>query len=178
MVDAISGVEQRLTDILAALTPPQAPPQFAWGESDLGVEDAPPRITWVPKSGPVKGPSALGGDGVKFPRPLHSRNLAFDVHVWAAAVNSTDPGTGMGARLDMVACEALMQHLVAALHDTLHQGCYDVTSEAWFIGAGESNKLGITCVLGIVVRTPFVRETEPMQPITVFTETPVLVPQS
>lgn len=170
MVDAITGVETRLTEILNGLTPPLEVPMFAFGEADLGNEDSPPRITWVPRHGPIRGPQGLGGDGTKFPRPLHSRELLFEVHVWIAA--PSEDGTGQGQRGDMPACEAMCRHLIAALHDVLTQGSYDVVSEDWLTGASETNKTGVVCVLGIIVRAPFVREVEPMRTITDFPITP------
>jgi hypothetical protein len=175
MIDAISGVEARLAVLLGALTPPHEVPVFRFGESDLGLQDSPPCITWVPRHGPVRGPNGLGGDGVKFPRPLHSRELLFEVHVWVAA--SSVDGAGAGQRGDMPACETMCQHFIAALHDTLTQGSYDVVSEDWLTGAAETNKLGVICVLGVIIRTPFVREAEPMRTITDFPETPVIVAQ-
>lgn len=173
-VDAIEGVERHLRATLEGLTPPVAVPQFAFGESELDVEDAPPRVVWVPRHGPIKGPQGLGGDGIKFPRPLHSCELLFEVHVWGAAP-SVD-GAGQGEREDMRATEKLCNHLIAAMHDVLTQGSYDVVSCDWLTGASQSNKQGVVCVLGVIIKTPFVREAETFRPISDFPLTPVVEP--
>lgn len=175
-IEAIEGIERKLTATLSGLTPPVAAPQFAFGESEVGVEDAPPRVTWVPRHGPVKGPQGLGGDATKFPRPLHSVELLFEVHVWAAA--PAVDGTGQGEREDMRACETLCNHLVAAINDTLSRGSSQVVSVDWLTGATSTNKLGVVCILGVIIETPFTREIEPMQPINAFPITPEIVPQT
>ncbi len=182
MVDVIEAIERQLTTNLAALTPPQDPPQFSFGKSDLGIQDSPPRIGWVPMTGPIRGPSGLGGDGVKFPRPLRGRALAWEAHVWIKAAtvdgDGDDDGTGNGARDDMRACEAMCEHLIAAIHDVCSAGGYDMTTEGWLTGAAETNKLGVVCVVGFIIKAPYAREAEIQRTVTALPITPEIVAQT
>jgi hypothetical protein len=176
LVDVITLVEDQLTLTLRGLN--LAVPLFRFGEKDLVLEDAPPRITWVPRQGPVGAPDKLGGgtnasqlgDGATTPGPLWARALGVDCHIWGAA--PPVPNGGDQQRADIGACEVIGRHLVTALHAQLY-GSYKITSERWDTSA--VSNLGVRWILSIVVGMPFVREADTLSlPIIDFPETPVI----
>lgn len=93
-------------------------PSFGFGVRDLQIEDAPPRVTWVPLSGTASGGG--GGRGVDRklvtnPWSLWTRNVNVVAHVWSE---------------DEAAAEQLAEQVVQAV-DTVGHGAYKMLGEEW-----------------------------------------------
>lgn len=177
IVEVLALVEQQLRVTLQWLHKPV--PIFGFGEQALAVEEAPPRIVWVPRNGPVGAPDALGGgtnatrlgDGANTPSPLWGRRLKVDAHIWAAGNITVFQQDQQKA--DVSAAERLGRHLVAALHAQLY-GSYSIVSEAWDTSA--VSNLGVVWILGIVIGMPFIRENDTFsQPLNDFPITPQII---
>ncbi len=167
MLDVFADWEAILTATLTNLSLPV--PKFRTGADQVTVAGAPPQIVWVPRSGPVTGRTAMGGDGVGQPRSLYDRNLSVDCYVWSIQAADSDP------KQHLAATEALCQHLVAAMYESSF-GAIKVERESWDTSAQESGKAGALCILTVTVKFPFVREAEVFSlPIADFPETPVIV---
>lgn len=151
MVAACLAVEQQLATTFAGTA--NEVPAFAFGEDGLGELRSPPSVVWVPRAGTMAGAGQLGGDQIATPRALMRRQLTIEAHIWVSAGDDQDTSK------DFTAAEDLMNHLVAAMH-AAWWGAHRVASESWFSGQSASTKLGVICVLGVIVYLPLVRELE------------------
>jgi hypothetical protein len=132
------------------------------GAVDNPAANVPPRIVWVPVSesfGPAIG---QGGDGVKNPRPIGTRQSSIECHLWAAAeVQSGQPDQ---IALDMDACEALLNAFAWALYSRLHgsPAALLVGTGRWTRGnvLGQNLTLGIGYILPFTVNIPITRPPE------------------
>jgi len=136
LLDVFTAINAQITDALA----PAPPPLFRFADTTK-MNDSPPRIIYVPRSGPITGPQGQGGDGVRNPRPLWTRNIGMEVHLWGA---------------DFAATETLMNVLTQAIHSVLW-GAYLMHSEDWNTAADTANKLGVVCVLQMTWKIPITR---------------------
>lgn len=177
VVDALAAIEKQLRSTLQGLNKPV--PTFGFGEQSLALEEAPPRIVWVPRQGPVGATDALGGgvnasrlgDGATSPGPLWGRKLLVEVHVWAAGHVTVFQDDQQ--KSDVAACEALGRHLVAAAYAVLY-GSVQVVSESW--NTAVVSNLGVVWILGIVLGMPFTREADTFsRALTDFPITPVII---
>lgn len=177
LFDAIEAAEALLTKTLAGLK--LKVPQFRTGDQELVLEDAPPRVCWVPRGGPIGPTDALGGgtnasrlgDGAVLPGPLWSRHDLIEVHIWMAA-DPVPPGESQ-QRADIAACEKMGRHVVAAMHGVAY-GSYKVVSSTW--NTSSVSNLGVVWIIGIVLGVPFVREDEVLSlPIADYPITPVII---
>lgn len=158
LVDVFNAVQAQVTTTLTALAQPI--PEFLLGADQIARHSAPPRVVWVPTVEAIRGPHAQGGDGVKNPRPLRTRHAAVQAHVWGE---------------DIPACEALANHLVAAIHDVCH-GVHDEVRGDWTVGQAAANRKGWLYVLEWEVQIPFTRELDVYATVTTMPITPQVVP--
>jgi hypothetical protein len=165
--DVFTAVEAHLAGTLGALGVPA--PRHLVGEDKIAFEGAPPRIVWVPLAETLRGPKSQGGDGVRSPRPLHTRHARVAVHIWCA-----DP-TGMPPN-DLAATETVLNHLVAAIHDVCH-GAYDTISGDWSVGQASPTRLGMIYVLVIELQIPLTRELDGYATVTALPLTPQITAQ-
>lgn len=171
LADVFAAVQQRMTDVLAALVPPVALPVFLVGADKLYTQNAPNRVVWVPTSETILGPHAQGGDGVRNPRPLRTRHCMVQVHVWGS-----DPA-GLGdTAADIAATELVLGHLVAAINDVCH-GAWDAKGGSWGAGEAAVTSLGTVYVLALEVQIPLTRELDTYATVTTMPITPVVTPQ-
>ena len=171
LADVFTAVEARMTATLAALVPPVTPPLFRLGEDKLRMEDAPNRVVWVPISENIQGPHAQGGDGIRNPRPLRTRHCMVQAHIWGA-----DPGGAGDAAADITATEAILGHLVPAIHDVLH-GIYALHGGSWMTGQASVTSLGGLYVLTFEVQVPLTRELDILALVTAMPITPLVAVQ-
>jgi len=158
LVDVFHAVETQVTTVLTALS--QTVPEFLTGADQLAREGRPPRVVWVPTVETIQGPHAQGGDGVSNPRPLRSRHVVVQAHVWGD---------------DIPACEALANHLVAAIHAECH-GAHNEIRADWQIGQAAANRKGWLYVLEWEIQIPITREADVFATVTSMPITPQVVP--
>jgi hypothetical protein len=154
LLDVFTAVQTQMTSVLTALG--QAVPAFDVGADRIAVEQAPPRIIWVPTHESIQGPHAQGGDGIKSPRPLRTRHAVVQAHIWGA---------------DIPATEALAGHMVAAIHDVCH-GVHEEISGDWTVNQASTTRLGWIYVLEWQVQIPFTRELDTYATVTTMPITP------
>lgn len=167
--DFFAAVQTKMTATLTGLPVPEAVPLFAVGEDKLTIEDAPPRIVFVPRHETIRGPHSQGGDGIRNPRPLRTRHATVQIHVWGAAVA---PATD-----DFAATEKLVNHLVAAIHDVAH-GVHEELSGNWSTAQASSTRLGLVYVLEMQIEIPLTRELDTYATVTTIPITPAIIPPS
>ena len=158
LMDVFGAVQTRVTAVLTALA--ATVPQFLVGANELANEGAPPRVVWVPTVEAIQGPHAQGGDGVSNPRPLRTRHAVVQAHIWGA---------------DIPACEALANHLVAAIHDVCH-GAHNEIRADWTVGQASATRAGWLYVLEWEVQVPFTRELDVLAIVTSIPITPQVLP--
>lgn len=152
--DFFTACQDRLTAVLTGLS--LTVPTYRLGADQLAIEDAPPRITWVPTTEAILGPHAQGGDGVSNPRPLKSRHATVQAHVWGD---------------DIPATEVLAGHLVAAIHDVAHGVERGIRAD-WTVGQAAANRRGWLYVLEWEIEIPFTRELDVFHVVTSMPITP------
>jgi hypothetical protein len=176
-----TAINAALATYLAALS--IQVPTFRFGRDELAIEDAPPRICWVPRRGNADGAIIQGAD---FPpmfgqpagsttrpatSPLWRRKVTVDAHVWAIRDNpDTDPDTSK----DYDACETLANHLVAMMH-TLTFGSMDMAGEDWDSAAtqqGSAQRRGLVQVISPVLFIPWTREPDTLAVVDTMPITP------
>lgn len=135
----LDAVELRISDVVGAAGGPM--PNFQFGVKGKYIDEAPPRITWVPVQGRVTPADQHSGSRIRNPRQLWTRNLQIQSRIWTESYEDT---------------EALAQHVLAAF--TAEQyGSYTPISEEWdTTGVLEQ---GCLAVFVIELRLPFVDET-------------------
>lgn len=129
LTDICSQVAARLASMGVEAT-------VEFGGHRLREHASPPRIVWVPTGGPG---SAVRQPG-EFPRRLHTRTPAVDVHVWAESYD---------------AAEELVNDFLTAVHHVAH-GSYAFNSETWSEGNSELSSLGVEVTLSISFSIPVV----------------------
>jgi hypothetical protein len=107
---------------------------FAFGGEHIPRLESPPRVVWVPRGGPGSAPEKSSYN----PRPLRTRNVSVEAHVWGA---------------DYAATESLLNSLLAATHRALH-GSYEFTSEQWPDMNAELLAYGRVVIVSMVFRIP------------------------
>lgn len=162
--DFFAAVEARMSTVLTGLGVPV--PAFDVGLDRLLVEAAPPRIVWIPGKETHRGPHAQGGDGISNPRPLRTRHVQIQVHIWAV-----DPSSPPVIGGDLAAVETLLGHLVAAINDCAW-GAWDVTGGDWTAGQASTTRLGMVYVLDLELQIPLTREVDPTAVVTAMPITP------
>ena len=177
----VLAINAALTTYLTALSIPV--PAFRFGRDQLAMEDAPPRICWVPRRGTADGEIIQGAD---FPpmfgqpagsttrpsvSPLWRRKVTVDAHIWAIRANpATDPDTSG----DYDACETLANHLVAMMH-TLAFGTMDMAGEDWDsqqTQQGSAQRFGMVQVISPVLFIPWTREPDTLAVVDTMPITP------
>ncbi len=160
MAGPINSVFAAVTEKLATIT--QYATAADWchlNATHLAEAAVPPRIVWVPITegfGPAMG---QGGDGVKNPRPVATRQSFFEIHVWAAAEPQTGAVDQNAADLD--ACELLLNAFMWATYSKIHGA-----PALPFIGTGRWSRgnvdgsilsLGVAYILPMTVYIPVTR---------------------
>ncbi len=114
----ILDVFNAVTGVLVGLAnpPPILAAQCFLGPEFIRQEAAPPRIVWVPTREGIPAPRKTQQGAAPFaPRPLKSRDVGVDIHIW---------------QLDYPTTEALWQSLEQAVHQTM-VGAYDLEGASW-----------------------------------------------
>ncbi len=152
MAGPLNSIFAAVTERLASLADySDAADWCSLGSVENPAANIPPRIVWVPLSesfGPAVG---QGGDGVKNPRPVATRQSNIECHLWAAANVQTGSPDQIAEDLD--ACEALINAFAWALYSRLHG-----SPAALFVGTGRwtrGNVLGQNLTLGVGYILPF-----------------------
>jgi hypothetical protein len=167
LVEAVAAFETRLTAVLTALADPAQPvPTYRFGADQLAAPGAMPEIVWVPTTGEIDGsivpapdtrqvasptnPTQAATAAILNPRPLRRRRPTVDAHI---RCDITDPDR----RKDYTACEKLLNHLAAAVHQTIY-GAYAVLKEDWNQTQNSGAGPGAKVVLSIEIHVPITRE--------------------
>jgi hypothetical protein len=147
LVAFCNAVTERLTTVLEGIN--AEVPTFHIGARHLTANESPPRIVYVPARETWRGPHAQGGDGKNNPRPLRTRHLTLQVHIWAA---------GPPPAFDHeTAVETLLNHFVAAVHD-IAWGVHDENGGTWMVEQESATRNGAVYVLDMTVQIPATRE--------------------
>jgi len=155
--EVCEGINAKLVAILEQVGDPEIP-SFGLGEDATTESAAFPRIVWIPRSGRADNwNSRVSADGKRNPRFRWSRNLHFEVHVWAK---------------DIDAVETLAEQLVQAIH-FMTVGSYSMVGEEW--NTASATQSGILGVFTFEIRMPFCSETNPAIKIDKPTITPAVV---
>lgn len=160
---SLVSIAAAINDQITADMAPTPPPKFDFGAETVFVQGAPPRIIYVPRTERIVGPGQLGGDGIGNPRPLWTRAVEVEVHIWGK---------------DFTATEGLLNTFVRALHAVgWGDGVYKLTGGNWDLGGKSQTTLGIVYVLNMTWFVPITRAldttvvlgTAPLNPLTVQT---------
>jgi hypothetical protein len=125
---------------IAADMDPEPAPKFLFGQAQLFSAGAPPRIVWVPTREEY-GPPKSATDGVTNPRPLHTRNVQVEAHIWG---RDTDEA------------ERLLEIVARALH-TLAWGPGRILSGHWDVGGDAKTVKGEVYVMTLLCERPVTR---------------------
>ncbi len=166
-----AGVTARLAQWTNNADPAQLPYAAAasWSflnATNLTVAAVPPRIVWVPLSesyGPAVG---QGANGVSNPRPVATRQSAFEMHLWAA--DATQTGQANQDALDLDACESLLNAFMWALYSVAHGSMDFLGTGRWSRGNvdGQILSLGVAYVLPVTFKIPVTRPLERVASVT------------
>lgn len=137
---------------------PAPPPTFRFADTTK-MQDSPPRIVYIPRSGRITGAEGQGGDSVRNPRPLWTRNIGMEIHLWGVDYQTT---------------EDLMNVFTQSMHVVLW-GAYTLHSEDWNTAADTVNKRGIVCVLTMTWKIPITRVPDTYAVVTAMPLTPEIV---
>jgi len=135
---SIAAIATAINAKITAALAPEPPPTFGMGMDDLFKEEAPPRIVYVPGTEKIGPPQARGGDGVKSPRALFSREVQVAVHLWGADVSAT---------------EELLVMMTRAFQAEMF-GSYAMRSGVWNPEGSTSNKAGELLVVQMIWGIP------------------------
>jgi hypothetical protein len=169
--DATDAVNTQLTVVLSGLG--ETVPTFGFGEADLYLEGDAPRLVWVPQGGPADSKIIPAADnGIQFgtppayptPRPLWTRHVTVQAHVWAVRANATPAGSDPDRSKDYAAAEVLAQHILAACQ-FVGWGSVRPKSEAWPRSQASTETRGVELVVAIEFDLPWVDETETLAEI-------------
>lgn len=129
-------------------------PTIFLGAGNISNQNSTPRIVFVPTTGTIQ--DSIGqagfGEGVQAPASLFARKVSIEAHIWGK---------------DFGECEAIMRHVVAALH-RIAWGGDRALSEDWTRNASANAASGVLVVLGMTVEIPLIREAETFATITDF----------
>jgi hypothetical protein len=124
------------------------------GPNVKGLRVAPPSIWFIPRSSIGSGPdaavtraqqTALGN----IPRPLHTRNVLIDAHLWAKS-----SGDNASAD-DYSAGELFINQFLSALHHAAY-GSYRFAGETWVNGGTDVTTLGRRIIVHITLAVPVI----------------------
>ncbi|MEE8306471.1 MAG: hypothetical protein V3R81_04350 [Gammaproteobacteria bacterium] len=143
-------------------------PKWLFGRRALNNNIGPPRITWVPNSGPIDSPLNIGGkleNGGTTVKgsSIVDRVLGFDVYCNGRSYEET---------------ENMVVSVISATRNALGVGT-DFGDETWLTEqeGGSDNALNkIEAVLGVSIRMPVLKESGPVTIITTQTHTEILDP--
>lgn len=156
---SLVSIAAAINDQITADMAPTPPPKFDFGAETVFVQGAPPRIIYVPRSERITGPAGQGLDGTSDPRPLWTREVSVEVHIWGK---------------DFADAEGLLNTLVRALH-TIGWGSYRLDSGSWDLGGKSQTTLGIVYVLNMTWLIPITRAPDTFAVVTAMPLTPLTV---
>lgn len=137
---SLLDIAQAISTQMAEADPTGTPP-FEFGAKMLSVERSAPVIIYVPLGETIGGPRGQGGDGVRDPRPLWTREVTIAAHIWAD---------------DVPAVEVLYGAFVQAMHAQLW-GAYKLSSGRWATAAEIVTGWGVEFTLNMVWLVPLTR---------------------
>lgn len=119
------------------------------GPNVKGLRTVPPAIWFIPKDSSGRGPDAAATRATQVslgnvPRPIHTRDVRLDVHIWAGGPASSD---------DYSAGELLLQKFLSALHHTSY-GSYRFNGETWVSSGTDVITLGRRVIAHITISVP------------------------
>lgn len=144
-----------LVEVLASISG-DLPAGTTWhiGEEWIRREEAPPRVVWIPRSETYRMPEGQGGDETGEPRPLRTRVVSVEAHLWAASIDSDGAETSAGANL--TAIETLLNGTVQAISKHAW-GSFEGSTGQWVFADGANIKLGVVYVFAFELRIPVPR---------------------
>jgi hypothetical protein len=153
------------TDFLAAVAGLTPQPVMVFGPKDSEAQLNPPGVFWSPGDEAWSAPQRHGKPGE--PSTLWVREIPLSFLVFGGENAAADydaerggseaPSTSMN---ETDVTEALVEHLVNALHRRLSQHGYQITGGSWGEGAREG--IGLAFELGVTLRLPLARLDNPV----------------
>jgi hypothetical protein len=114
---------------------------FLFGGEHTLAHGSGARVVWVPRGGPS---GRVEGPGNR-PRPLYTRNVSVEAHIWGYDTASTPEHYG--------ATETLFNQVAAAVHRSAH-GSYTFDNELWPDLNGELLAHGRVIIATFTFRIP------------------------
>lgn len=141
LTNVLNAVQDQVTAVLGSLG--EKLPNFGFGLAAKFKYEATPRVTWIPMNGPHKPAQQRGDIGNTNPRQLWTRQVTIQARIWHDDYDSA---------------EALMNHIVAAIH-RYAVGSYRPSGEVW--DTDSAVQKGVLVALTFSIDIPLTDEPNP-----------------